>query len=152
MAHPNVFLWALDTRSLWPEASNTKDLPKYVRLLSSHLASLSLYKHQLILTYSIPGPARPRPALPRGTIRRPQILLRQRRKALPRFRPPQTPRNLPLLQRPLPLRHRRARRPHKTRLPPPLRRRASPLQRHPPARRRRPLRRLQTPRGSRYWY
>lgn len=32
MAHPSVFLWALDTRSLWPEASNTKDLPKYVRL------------------------------------------------------------------------------------------------------------------------
>ncbi|KAK0759818.1 hypothetical protein N5P37_008008 [Trichoderma harzianum] len=48
MAHPNVFLWALDTRSLWPEASNTKDLPKYAQRA---LALLSPEEQSAVLKY-----------------------------------------------------------------------------------------------------
>ncbi|UKZ55372.1 hypothetical protein TrVGV298_009194 [Trichoderma virens] len=48
MAQPSVFLWALDTRNLWPEASNTKDLPKYAHRA---LALLSPDEQAAVLKY-----------------------------------------------------------------------------------------------------
>ncbi|OSZ99849.1 phosphopantetheinyl transferase, putative [Trichoderma parareesei] len=38
MAQPSVFLWVLDTRPLWPEASNTKDLPRVPTTLKASRA------------------------------------------------------------------------------------------------------------------
>ncbi|KAL7947212.1 hypothetical protein V8C42DRAFT_317110 [Trichoderma barbatum] len=48
MAQPSVFLWALDTRELWPEASNTKDLP---RVAHRALALLSPDEQSAVLKY-----------------------------------------------------------------------------------------------------
>ncbi|KAM0249024.1 hypothetical protein ACHAQJ_009231 [Trichoderma viride] len=48
MAQPNVFLWALDTRTLWPEAKETKDLP---RVAHRALALLSPTEQTAVLKY-----------------------------------------------------------------------------------------------------
>ncbi|KAL7923416.1 hypothetical protein ACQKWADRAFT_289612 [Trichoderma austrokoningii] len=48
MAQPAVFLWALDTRNLWPEAKETKQLPEVVRRA---LALLSPAEQASVLKY-----------------------------------------------------------------------------------------------------
>ncbi|KAL6871791.1 hypothetical protein J3F83DRAFT_732634 [Trichoderma novae-zelandiae] len=48
MDQPSVFLWVLDTRPLWPEASNTKDLP---RVAARALSLLSPAEQAAALKY-----------------------------------------------------------------------------------------------------
>ncbi|KAL7931050.1 hypothetical protein V8C35DRAFT_311112 [Trichoderma chlorosporum] len=48
MAQPSVFVWVLDTRNLWPEASNTKDLPNFAHRA---LALLSPDEQAAVLRY-----------------------------------------------------------------------------------------------------